>query len=115
MSFGSKPLLNYSKSDGRATLLDSESLMPPKRKRSTKRASSKASRGVRIVKGRVALRVAGYSGVQRLAPSHLIKFVPLSKIRIAAKRVLSTTKVKSVKKKGRRSGKRRVGRRRRKL
>lgn len=45
-------------------------------------------RGVRIVRGRVALRVRGFAGLQHLGASDLVRFVPLSKLRSAAKKLL---------------------------
>ena len=113
MTFASnRPLLNFSTKDERATLLPIESeLMPQRRRRRGVAATSsqritrsasgrkrlakrrkgrrvKSTKGIRLIKGRLALRVAGYSGLQRIAPSQLVRFVPLSKLKTAAKRVL---------------------------
>ena len=112
MTFASnRPLLNFSTKDERATLLPIESeLMPRRRRRGVAATSSrritrsasgrkrlakrrkgrrvKSTKGIRLIKGRLALRVAGYSGLQRIAPSQLVRFVPLSKLKTAAKRVL---------------------------
>ena len=41
--------------------------------------------------GRVKLRVTGYQGLQSLAPSSLIRFIPTTKLRLAARRVLRST------------------------
>jgi hypothetical protein len=49
---------------------------------------------VRIVKGKIALRVAGFPGFQRIGASQLVRFVPLAKLRVAAKRVLGGLKRK---------------------
>lgn len=49
---------------------------------------------VRLVKGKVALRIKGYPGVQRLGASQLVKFVPLNKLKVAAKRALGASGVK---------------------
>ena len=91
-----KPLFNFSASDGRATLLASDSDLMPRRKtikRGPKRRTRKGTktRGLRFVKGRVAFRVPGFTGVQKLAASQLVRFVPLSKLKTAAKRVLATS------------------------
>jgi hypothetical protein len=43
---------------------------------------------VRIVKGKISIRVAGFPGFQRIGASQLVRFVPLAKLRVAAKRAL---------------------------
>lgn len=45
---------------------------------------------IRIVGGRVKLRVAGFKGVQALSPSHLVRHIALGKLKAAAKKVLNT-------------------------
>ena len=106
----SKPLFNFSASDGRATLLASDSDLMPRRKtikRGPKRRTRKGTktRGIRFVKGRVAFRVPGYKGVQKLSASQLVRFVPLGKLKTAAKRVLGSS--------GKRPANRRLGRKKR--
>lgn len=93
-----KPLVRF-QNIGRAELISSSS-MPKKTKTSkTKsRAKSTASRKPRVVKGRINLRVAGYSGVQKLAPSSLIPYLPITKLRLAAKKALAATGKKSTRK-----------------
>ena len=49
---------------------------------------------IRLVKGRLSLKVAGYPGVHRFGASQLIQFVPLNKIKVAAKKILSQSRVK---------------------
>jgi hypothetical protein len=85
--------------------------MPRKR-----RARSGASGKLRVVKGRVNVRVAGYLGVQKLAPSKLIPYLPATKVRQAAKRVLIAQGVarKRVKRVKKGKGKRKSTRTRRK-
>ena len=47
------------------------------------------SRKIRLVKGgRIQLRLAGFSGVQTIPSSHLIRYIPSSRLRFAAKKVL---------------------------
>ena len=101
MTFGySKPLLKFSASDTRATLLteDSNSIPDqeitkhtPKRK-PRKVIKTRGTGGIRIVKGQVAFRVPGYTGVQKFAATQLVKFVPICKLKTAAKRILKTSK-----------------------
>jgi len=62
-----------------------------KKARTVKRAK------VRVVKGRLTLKVAGYPGLHRFGASQLIQFVPLNKIKVAAKKFLSQSR-KGVKK-----------------
>jgi hypothetical protein len=59
-----------------------------------KRSSRKVPKGrLRVIKGRVNLKLSGYSGVQKIAPVSLIPYLPLNKIRTAAKRVLKANRV----------------------
>jgi len=79
-----------------------------KRRRTGK---TRTSTSVRLVKGRVVLRVPGFQGVQRLAPSHLITHITKKNLKSAAKSVLRKTNKKSISKKRKRTKGR--GRRRR--
>lgn len=87
-----KPFLRFENTE-RAQLVSSS--MPSankKRRRSGKKTSgTSGSRKVRVVKGKVNLRVTGYSGLQKLAPSSLIPYLPASKLRQAAKRALGAS------------------------
>ena len=56
-----------------------------KRKRTNR---NRGNSGVKLVKGRVVLRVPGYQGVQRLTPSHLIQHINKKNLKVAAKNVL---------------------------
>lgn len=84
-------------------LSDSSSVvsMPPRRKR----GSRKAKGGHRLKAGRINLRIPGF-GLQKLGASQLVRFVPLSKLKAAAKKVLRASGVKRLSarkgKKGRR-------------
>lgn len=100
----------------------SEDLSMPRRKRSSgggKRRSSGKGKP-RVVKGRVNVRVAGYLGVQKLAPSKLIPYLPATKVRQAAKKALVASGSKpsrgkrTVRRKGRKGRKKRRRRTRRK-
>ena len=44
---------------------------------------------VRIIKGRVRVRVAGYNNLQSISPAHLIRYIPATKVKVAAKRFLN--------------------------
>jgi hypothetical protein len=97
-----KPLLRFENSE-KAQLVSSS--MPSgnrRKKRSGKKTQGSSSRKVRVVKGRVNIRVAGYSGLQKLAPSSLIPYLPASKLRQAAKRALGATGKKKIVKRRRR-------------
>jgi len=85
----------------------------------SRRRRSRVSR-LRVVNGRVSFRLPGFSGVQRVGASQLVRFVPVTKLRQAAKRFLGKggRKVRRKRKRGRRAAagrrkKRRKGRRRR--
>lgn len=96
------PLVEFSTCEDRASLMSlgglgsaSASLTRRRTRRSRGRnpAGSRRRRRtrttkVRIVKGKVALRVSGFPQVQRLGASQLVRFVPLNKLRAAAKKVL---------------------------
>lgn len=59
-------------------------------KKSRKRRT-RTSNKIRVVGGRIKLRVTGYQGLQSLAPSSLIRFIPTTKLRLAARKVLRST------------------------
>ncbi len=66
------------------------------------------SNKVRVVRGRVRLHVAGYPGLESFNPSELILHIAVSKLRIAAKKVLRITK-QATEKKRQRKGQRKKG------
>jgi len=78
-----------------------------RRKSASRAAGRRASAKVRIIKGRVKLRVPGFPNVQTLSPSHLVRHISAAKLRLAAKQVLKKTnkKVRRRKTKKRRKGK----------
>lgn len=97
-------------------------LMPARRKRQQSRRGAKGRRRsrragqrrgrrgvgrsrVRVVRGRVAVRVGGFSGLQHLGASQLIRFVPLNKIKSAAKRLLGKPQGKKQKRRRRKQRK----------
>jgi hypothetical protein len=89
--------------------------MPKLRKRTGKRGSgASASKKIRVVKGRVRLRVQG--ATQSIAPVHLIRHIPVVRIRLAAQKYLNLNKRAGKKRsKGRKkkTNKKRKSRRRR--
>ena len=107
-----RPFVEFSPHLDRANLMSSGApLGGRKRSRSTvKKGRKRRSRvtKVRVVKGKVALRVGGFPGVQHVGASQLVRFVPLNKLRTAAKRVLGSPPRRG--KRGRK-GKKRQGRR----
>lgn len=88
-----KPLVRF---DTRERAQLTSSPMPPKKKRTkkSKKGSSGGSSKPRVIKGRVNIRVAGYPGVQKVAPSQLIPFLPVTKLKAAAKKVLGDQRPK---------------------
>jgi hypothetical protein len=85
-----------------------------RKRRSGKRSiASSSSRKPRVVKGRVNLKVAGYSGLQKIAPSLLIPYLPASKLRQAAKRALGVSGKRKAPRRKRKSKKRTTSRRKR--
>lgn len=94
---------------GRATIIPSMKRVGSvasgkKRRRATK---SKSSNSIRVVKGKVVLRVPGFQGVQRFSPSHLIHHINKKNLKSAAKNALKKTNNGNGKrrKKGNRKGK----------
>ncbi len=60
---------------------------------------------MRIIRGRAVLKVGGYPGTHRIGTSQLIPFVPLNKVKLAAKRILaSSDAVTRQQKKGKKKG-----------
>lgn len=107
MNTNTSPLLCYS-TTSRAHLLQHNPAQQMKGRRKASLKKRKAVRNlIRIVKGRVQVRVAGFKGVQTLSASQLIKHIPVTKVRLAAKRVLKKTNA-FVSKRVRKQGKKRV-------
>jgi len=117
-SISKKPFVSFSNKEDRANLMTFGA--PPstrRRKRSqsqSRRRKRTIGRGrrpktritkVRIVNGKVALRVAGYPGTQRVTASQLVRFVPLNKLRVAAKRALGASGIKRHRRRRRRQRK----------
>ena len=107
-----RPFVEFSPHLDRANLMSSGiAATGRKRSRSTARKGRKRRSRVtkvRVVKGKVALRVGGFPGVQHVGASQLVRFVPLNKLRTAAKRVLGSPPRRG--KRGRK-GRKRKGRR----
>lgn len=87
-----KPLLRFETSE-KAQLISTS--MPASRggqrkKRSGKSSgsTSRASKKPKVIKGRVYIKVPGYLGLQKIAPSSLVPYLPASKLRQAAKKAL---------------------------
>jgi hypothetical protein len=83
--------------------------MPPVTRKKSAAAAKKRRVGlnkVRFVKGRVQLRLPGYSGIKYLNPCHLVRYIPAARLRAAAKQVLKNTEHDNGKKKRRGKGKR---------
>lgn len=117
-----KPLLNFSETQERASLIDTdfeEESMSPRKRTGRKRRGRKSSgkgdkrKGIRLNKGKIRIRLPGYEGLQFVTASELVRHIPLSKLKAAAKKVLRKAGV-SKKRKGKRRGRKRVGRRKRK-
>jgi hypothetical protein len=100
MSFERKSLLAYSDNQERASIYnfdENNPSMPSKKRKSSKRKTGK--KALRVTKGRVSLKVKGYSGNHSFSASQILPYIALSKVKLAAKKILS----KSGKKKTRKS------------
>lgn len=83
------PLLCYS-TTSRANIVEVSKPMP-KRNR-TKKVSRRKSPAIQVSNGKVTIKIPGYTGLQKVALSHLIKYIPISKIKVAAKRFIRSSK-----------------------
>ncbi len=111
-----KPFITFSDREDRADLMTFGSTST-RRKRSKSTHSSRKRRSgvrrrlktrvskVRIVNGKVALRIGGFPGVQKVGASQLVRFVPLNKLRSAAKRALGGARGKRFRRRRRRTRK----------
>jgi len=129
------PLLPFSETQERAVLLDHtaprqkksrrdastssiESQMPStNRRRRTRRrrgggSGRKLKGGHRLKGGKISLRIAGY-GLQKLGASQLVRFVPLSKLKVIGKKILRASGYVKKRKGGGGRKKKRSGRKRR--
>lgn len=104
--------MNFSDTQDRATLVDIDSpdSMSPATKRQRKSSTNKQAKNkkkVTVTAGKVPLRVPGYSGIQSLSASALIPYIPLAKLKLAAKKVLKRAGVakKIKKRKGKKQSK----------
>lgn len=97
---GRRPLVSFERSakgEGRrrASLEKEEDnrgrVSMPVSTRSKQRKKTLNSKKVRLVNGKIRLRVGGYTGLQSLSPAHLVRHIAVSKLRIAAKKVLRLT------------------------
>ncbi len=106
------PLLKYSEDCERASFIDDDDEESMPRKKGTRKGKRKQTRksgsrkgkqakGVRFIKGRVALHVAGL-GLQRLGVSELVRHISLSKLKSAAKKFLQSKGVVTKRRKVRR-------------
>jgi hypothetical protein len=94
-----KLLVQYSNLS-RATLLPSTFTPSRSMPRAQRKKTKMVKRAkVRVVKGHLTLKVAGYPGLHRFGASQLIQFVPLNKIRVAAKKILVQSRVAKPKRK----------------
>jgi len=56
-----------------------------------RRASVRRSK-IRVVHGRVAIKVAGFKQVQHIPASEIVRLIPVNKIKLAAKKILGKPK-----------------------
>lgn len=85
-----KPLVRFDITE-RAQIAASMPGKKTKPKKPRKKLNSSSNKP-RVVKGRVNLKVVGYPGVQKVPPSQLIPYLPITKLRQAAKKALDRPK-----------------------
>jgi hypothetical protein len=90
-----QPILKFSEKEERASFIEQEQdnsmsrnkgRKGGKRKKTGKKAL-KGTKGLKFSKGRLALNLSGF-GLQKLGASELVRYIPLSKLKQAAKKVL---------------------------
>ena len=106
-----QPLLKFSENEERASFIEENENSSMSRSKGGKRKKSakkplKGTKGLKFSKGRLALRLSGF-GLQKLGASELVKFIPLSKLKQAAKKVLRGKGTKQTKRTKRRKNKKR--------
>lgn len=84
----SQQFLSQSRRPARAGRNSSASQNSRSNSNGNSRKKSRESK-VTVVNGRVALRVGGYQGIQTLRASQLVPHLPLNKLKLAAKKVLT--------------------------
>ena len=90
-----QPLLKFSENEERASFIEEQEDTSMSRNKTRKggkgrkggKKALKGTKGLKFSKGRLALRLSGF-GLQKLGASELVKFIPLSKLKQAAKKVL---------------------------
>lgn len=82
-------------SSDRATIVPSMTKLSGKNKKRGKKnkQKTKGKNSIRVVNGRVAIKVPGHKGVLKFSPSHLIQHVNKKNLRQAAKTVLNKSQV----------------------
>jgi len=92
-----KPILCYSDCEERAHLLveEREDNSMPRRGRKGRSKNKRGKRQVgvrrskvRVVKGRVGIKLGGFKGLQYLSASELVRHLPLNRIKVAARKIL---------------------------
>jgi hypothetical protein len=102
MSLRKKPLVrfdNLSRAQLVGTSTTSRALsrksMPSRKRTSGRGKKVRSTKGKpRVIKGRVNVRVSGYVGVQKIAPSKLIPYLPANKVKLAVKKALVASGVR---------------------
>ena len=99
-----KPLLSFSANSDRAFIAEEQSLLSAVDERKPTKTTVKPIKGrkrqrkkflsVKIVKGHIVLCVPGYKGYQRLPTSQLLRYIPLKRLRQAAKTALKASGVR---------------------
>jgi len=118
----SKCLVGYDQCEKAEILESANQEKDPMPRRRKSAAKSKRRRGrksivarrskVRVVRGRVGIKVPGYSTLQYVPSSQIVRLIPLSRLRLAAKRILGKPlKSKKRVRRGRKKGRSRKSRR----
>ena len=106
-----KNLLEYSETQNRATLVDFEDendqedfSVEKKKNQKNKQSKKKQRKGLTVNNGKIVLRIPGYRGIQSLAVSELVHFIPISKLKVAGNKLIRKLGVQRSKiKKGKKS------------
>ena len=93
-----KTLLNFSTTEERASLYegDRELFPSPRQKKKTQQKSLK--KGINLTNGQLNFRIVGYQGTQNISVLDLVHYIPVSRLKAAAKKFLIHSGIKKKRK-----------------
>ena len=93
-------LLEFSTTEDRASLIedfDRELLFSPRQKK--KNTKKRFKKGIDLKNGQICFHIAGYQGTHNISVLDLVHYIPFSRLKAAAKKLLKHSGVKKKRKK----------------